>query len=283
MIVTELISHLEHGAKANREDRFREGNIVHLPSEGEVIMTGDLHGQEDNYDKLARYANLEENPQRHLILHELLHCARPVYPNQCHSYNLVARAAALKAAFPNQVHIILGNHAMAQVSRNEVLKNGQAMVQSLTTGLCVTYAEKAGAALDALDEFILSLPLAIRTDNRVWMSHSLPSMKHLAGFDDFIFEKVLTMDDMRANRSLRALTWDRFHSEECIDQLQRMFDVDMFIVGHQSQVNGYKRAHQRLIILASDHEHGCFLPFKLNETYPPDELFMCIRPLAALP
>ena len=35
------------------------------------------------------------------------------------------------------------------------------------------------------------MPLAARTDNRVWMSHSLPSYRHLADFDDGLEGQVI--------------------------------------------------------------------------------------------
>jgi hypothetical protein len=282
MTTKEIIAALESGARASRQDPYRQGNLIHLQGPGEIIMTGDLHGHQLNFDRLVRFSQLDKHPKRHLVLHELLHSTMTEEPDQCHSYLLEAQAAQLKALYPNQVHVILGNHAMAQVSRDEVLKNGQPMVRALNTGLHAGFGEYAGLVMQALDDFILSLPLAIRTDNRIWLSHSLPSSRHLTHFDDFIFEKVLSLDDMKHDPSLRALAWDRSHSAECIESLRKMWDVDMFIVGHQPQAEGYARPHDRMIILASDHSHGCYLPFELQRSYSPDELFRLIRPLAAI-
>ena len=62
-------------------------------------------------------------------------------------------AARLKARFPDQIHYILGNHAMAQVTREEVLKNGQPMVRALNTGMYNTFGEHSGQVMKALDHF----------------------------------------------------------------------------------------------------------------------------------
>ena len=282
MTIKEIIAALEQVAKANLNDVCRQGNVVRLRGPGDVVMTGDLHGHERNFEKLVAEAQLGEHPQRHLILHELLHSTDNQTPHECHSYLLVVRAAQLKLQYPGQVHLMLGNHAMAQICRSEVLKNGQAMVRALTAGVTAALGDNANLVLSALDEFILSLPIAVVTDNRVWMSHSLPSLRHLEGFDQGIFETPLTLVQMKTNDSLRALLWDRRHTEETLSKLRKMWDVDMFLVGHQPQANGFKQVGTCMGILASDHVHGCFLRFELGRSYDADELFGLIKPLSSV-
>ena len=282
MTAKDIISAFERAAIANREDRCRSGNLIRLEGPGEVIMTGDLHGNDRNFEKLLRFACLADNPQRHLILHELIHGNIADGGDQCHSYRLVARAAELKIQYPHQVHYLLGNHAIAQFTNDEVLKGGMAMVRALNAGLLAAFGSRSRLVASALNQFILSLPIAVRSDNRIWMSHSLPSMKKLAGFQKDIFDNELTEQDLRSNPSLRALIWDRVHNPECLEKLGEMWDVDMFIVGHQPQGQGCGRPYSQMIILASDHIHGCFLPFELGKRYEPDELFAQAKPLASI-
>jgi Calcineurin-like phosphoesterase len=282
MTAKDTISAFERATQANREDRCRTGNLIRLKGPGEVIMTGDLHGNNRNFDKLVRFASLADNPQRHLILHELLHGDIADCGALCHSYRLIARAAELKAQYPHRVHYLLGNHAIAQFTNDEVLKGGMAMVRALNAGLLTTFGSSARLVTSAMNQFILSLPIAARTDNRIWMSHSLPSMRKLAGFQKDIFDKELTGEELHSNPSLRALIWDRVHSPECLKKLGEMWDVDMFIVGHQPQAQGCAQPCSQMIILASDHIHGCFLPFDLGKSYEPDELFAQAKPLASI-
>ena len=282
MTTKEIIAAFEGGAQANFQNNHRKGNIIHLDEPYEVIMTGDLHGHTLNFEKLIRYAQLEKNPKRHLILHELLHSADNPSVDQCHSYRLLARAAQIKAEYPNQLHLLLGNHAIAQRCRDEVLKNGQPMVRALNTAISCTFAENSSLVIQALDNFIMSLPLAVRTENRFWLSHSLPSKRHLTNFNNDIFDKPITLEEMQNNPSLRALTWDRAYNQISLDTLKKLWDVDYFIIGHQPEPYGHSCHYQCLIILASDHPQGCFLTFKIHQSYTPEEFFALVKPIAAL-
>jgi hypothetical protein len=282
MKLEEILSALKGGREANRENRFRQGNIIHLPAQGRVIFTGDLHGHERNFERLVKYADLGRQRDSHLVLHELIHSTNQTVQDQCHSYVLVARAAQLKAQYPDQVHILLGNHAMSQVSREEILKNDLPMVRALNSGLYASYSDKSTLVMRALDEYILSLSLAVRTENRVWQSHSLPSRSHIKSFDDFVFEKILTLEDMGQNRSLHSLLWDRRHTTECVHQLRQLWDVDTFVIGHQPQPEGWSRPLAHLIILSSEHNLGSFLPMSLSQPFTSDEVASMVRPLAEL-
>ncbi|MCF7958204.1 MAG: metallophosphoesterase [Phycisphaerae bacterium] len=282
MTAKEIIGLLNAATQANLNDRWRSGNMISLHGPGDVLMTGDLHGNEVNFDKIVRCAQLESNPNRHLILHELLHCSESDFPDQCHSYMLVAKAARLKARFPDQVHYLMGNHAMCQVIQDEVLKAGKPMVRAFNTGLQVKFGQNDQQVAEALDKFILSMPLATRTANKIWLSHTLPNSRHLKDFEDEIFNRPITLKMMESCPSMRAFIWDRRHNAECIEKLCQRWDVEMFIIGHQPQPQGCGRPVDRMIILASDHPHGCFLPFNLDTPYQPDELFNQVKPLAAI-
>jgi len=283
MTTKEVIAALERGALANRQDPFRVGNLIHLSAPGEVVMTGDLHGHVQNFERLCRYAQLDRHPDRHLILHELLHGGGAAAPDQCESFLLLARAAQLKADFPRQAHFLLSNHEIAQATRSEILKSGQPMVRAVSNAISTTFADKTALVVQALDEFIRSMPLAIRTGNRIWLSHSLPSERHVQHFETpEVFDRQLTIEDLRTNPAVRALTWDRVHSQAGLDELRRRWHVDVFVVGHKPQTEGAAAEYDCLIVLASDHPHGCFLPFRLDEHYDRDALYRLIQPVASI-
>ena len=281
MTTAEIINALDSARQAAGADRWRRGNVIELSGPGRVIMTGDLHGHERNFDRLVRYADLENHPNTHLVIHELLHNPDTV-EGQCHSYTLVARAAALKAAFPDQVHYLLGNHAVAQVCRDEVIKAGQPMVRALNSGLFSSFGTSAGHVIKALDEFLLSLPLAVRTSSGIWMSHSLPSARSLEAFDDRVFIGNLTRGTFRDDPSLRALLWDRRQGQSVLSELSTRWGIQFFIVGHQPQPDGVDKTEDRLIILASDHNLGCYIDFDLSVAYDFDGLCDRISRIARL-
>ena len=119
MTTKEIIAAFERGARENRRDPFRDGNLIHLSPPGSVFMTGDLHGNDRNFDRLCRAAQLALHPRRHLILHELLHNTTNQSVDQCDSYLLLARAAQLKIDFPHQVHFLLSNLIIPPISFRE--------------------------------------------------------------------------------------------------------------------------------------------------------------------
>jgi hypothetical protein len=65
--------------------------------------------------------------------------------------------------------------------------------------------------------------------------------------------------------------------------MAKLFDVDIFILGHQAQEQGWSRAGENLIIIASDHNHGCLLPIELAKSYTIDDLTSLIVPLTSIP
>lgn len=283
MTTREIIAAFERGAHANRHDPHRVGNLIHLSAPGQVIMTGDLHGNVANFERIVRYTDLENRPNRHLILHEILHGGPAGLPDQCQSYLLLARAAQLKVQFPSQVHFLLSNHEIAQAVRSEVLKSGQAMVRAVNNAIAASFADKSALVQKAMEDFIISMPLAIRTENRIWLSHSLPSASHLEYFEQpQFFDKTLTIDDLTTDPGVHALTWDRVHSRHALERLGGLLHADVFIIGHKPQATGYGTEGDSLIVIASDHPQGCLLPFTLDRNYSRESLLALIQPLASL-
>ncbi len=280
MTSKEMLQILEAAAQASRTDRYRQGNIVRLEGPGRVVMTGDLHGHERNFEKMVAYSRLE-NGNNHLVIHELLHGNRSEGEHDT-TYRLLTQAAELKVRYPHQVHYILSNHEISQVTKDEVMKNGQTVVEAMTLGLMAEYGSNSQLVSQAIDEFIMSLPFAVRTSNRIWMSHSLPAKRHLRAFDAGIFDMPLTVEKLRLNDSLHALFWDRSHDEQCLEQLSDMWDVNIFIMGHRPQEFGYGRPFDNLFVLASDHGHGCILPIDLERRYTGDDLEAEIVKLASV-
>jgi hypothetical protein len=65
--------------------------------------------------------------------------------------------------------------------------------------------------------------------------------------------------------------------------MAKLFDVDVFILGHQPQEQGWNRAADNLLIIASNHNHGCLLLTDLAKSYTIEQLIDSIVPLASIP
>lgn len=269
-------------ARLNLNDPYRQGAIIRLPGYGQVVMTGDLHGNKKNYEKLQHYAMLDRVSARHVILHELVHAELNTRElDQSHELSFLA--AKYKCEFPEQVHFLQSNHELAQLTGYPIAKNGRAVIDEFNRSVAIAYGEnRAEEVLAALNEFIASFPLAILTENRIWMSHSLPNSYDMKEFNPAIFDHPPTMRELHEDKSIFSLVWGRRQTPEQIEQLAQLLDVDIFITGHQPQEMGYNVLFDRLIILASEHNHGSFLPFDLSRRQTVDELIRNIRKFVAV-
>jgi len=130
---------------------------------------------------------------------------------------------------------------------------------------------------------LFSQPLAIRCEDRIWLSHSLPSDRLVDKFDPEILNRELKVNDIVKPGSAYLLTWGRKMSQELLDKMAELFDVDIFVLGHQPQEMGWCQAGKNLIIIASNHNHGCLLPIDLARSYTVEELIEALVPMASLP
>jgi hypothetical protein len=257
----------QKGAELNRSCRFRKGNVIHLPVEGNVIVSGDLHGNVRNFERIVKLADLENNPQTHVILQEIIHGGPEDDFGGCLSWRLLFDAIRYAVRFPDQVHILLGNHDTAAISNSSVLKAGKEMNRAMWSAMKRHFTQHYNDIHAAMCEYLMSQPLAVRTPNRIWLSHSLPADRYVDEFDPTIFNRSYDINDIERPNSVYLLTWGRHHSPDTLKQLAHMLDVDIFILGHQPQDMGWALAGPNTMIIASEHSFGCVLKFELDKTY----------------
>ena len=277
-----IIDLLNKGIGANIADRFRRGNLIHLPSDGSLIVTGDLHGHRRNFEKIVAFADLAHSPDRHIVLQEIIHGGPEDPQGGCLSYKLLFDVVRYKLSFPDHVHIIMGNHDTAFINSSEVMKNGKEMNRAMRLALDREFP-KASADIELAERrFLFSQPLAARSDNRIWVSHSLPGDRFFEKFDPQVLDRQLKINDVVRPGSAYLLTWGRKHSQALLDKMAKLFDVDVFILGHQPQEQGWRQAGKNLIIIASNHNHGCLLSIDLAKSYTVEQLRDSIVPLASV-
>jgi hypothetical protein len=273
---------LNKGIRANQTDRFRRANLICLPATGSLVVGGDLHGHRRNFERLVAFARLADHPDRHLVLQEIIHGGPEDGAGGCLSYQLLLDAVRYKLTFPDQVHFVLGNHDTAMINSSEVMKNGKEMNRAMSMALERQFGPAGPDVRLAIRQFLFSQPLAVRCSNRIWLSHSLPNDRCIDQFDPGVFERELRLSDCEKPGSAYLLTWGRRHSQAALDRMAKLLDVDLFILGHQPQPNGWSQAGENLIILACDHNHGCLLQIDLSKACKVAELVNSVTPLAAI-
>ncbi len=274
-----IIDLLNKGVEASNADKFRRGNLIHLPADGSLIITGDIHGHRRNFERIAAFADLENKPDRHIVLQEIIHGGPQDSKGGCLSYKLLFDVARYKLSFPDRVHIIMGNHDTTFINNSKVMKDGKEMNRSIKSALDREFKQASADIQLAIRQFLFSQPLAVRCDNRIWLSHSLPSDRYIDKFDTEVLERQLKINDVVKPGSAYLLTWGRKHSQALLDKMAKLLDVDIFILGHQPQQQGWSLAGKNLIIIASDHNHGCLLAFSLAKSYTIEQLIDLIIPL----
>ena len=273
---------LNKGIRANQTDRFRRANLICLPAQGSLVVGGDIHGHRRNLERLITHAQLADHPDRHVVLQEIIHGGPEDGAGGCLSYQLLFEAIRYKLCFPDQVHFVMGNHDTATINSSEVMKNGKEMNRAMALALERQFGPAGRQVRLAIQQFLFSQPLAVKCGNRVWISHSLPNDRSVPQFDPGVFERELRLGDCEKPGSAYLLTWGRRHSQATLDRMAKLLDVDVFVLGHQPQQNGWTQGGTNLVILASDHNHGYLLQIDLAKTYQITEIVESLVPLASI-
>jgi len=277
-----IIDLLNKGIEANNADKYRRDNLIYLPAKGSVIVTGDLHGHRRNFERIVALADLANNPDRHIVLQEIIHGGPEDSLGGCLSYRLLYDVVRYKLTFPDRVHVLMGNHDTAFINSSEVMKDGREMNRAMRLAMDREFGPDGAEVELATKQFLFSQPLAVKTESRIWVSHSLPGDRFIDKFDPQILNRQLKVNDIVRPGSAYLLTWGRRHSQALLDKLAGQFDIDFFILGHQPQEKGWNQAGENLVIIASNHNHGCLLPIDLVQSYTVEQLIELIVPLASI-
>jgi hypothetical protein len=245
-----LLRTLFKAAEAVRQTPGRRGRFVSLEDAAEVLVAGDMHGHLGNFQAVYRNADLANHPGRHLVLQELIH-GKYLYPNGGDkSHQLIDLFAALKCQFPNRVHLLLGNHELAQWTNRLVMKEDKDLNAQFLSGVREAYGGKAAEIYDGYLRLFSTLPLAIRTASRVFLSHSLPRQKALDRFElRHIETDAFPPEDLTVGGSVYELLWGRDTRAETCDAFLKKVDSDWLVTGHIASDEGYSRPNPQQIIV----------------------------------
>jgi len=276
-----VIELLERAAEHCRNEVHRDRSVVRLPNEGWLLATGDLHDNPFHLEKMLRAIRLDKSPDRHIILHELIH-GENLINGMDFSYRMLCRVAEVKCEYPNQVHPLLANHELAQMTGRGVGKGAGDSVELFREALEFVFGSDDAARVEqAINAFIASWPLALITANGFLCAHSLPAEFAMKAFDPMVFDRDLVDEDYEPKTgSAYLMVWGRKHSADHLDRLADLFGVRLFCLGHEHAENGSLSVGKCAIVLNSDHERGAVLPIDLSaEDIDRDELLWSARPL----
>ncbi len=267
--------------QANLQTPGLSGAVVDLPDTGKLLLTGDLHDNTQNYQRLVKLAGLDNRPDNRIVLHEVIHGPDLVNGMDL-SIRMLARVAALKCRYPDQVYVLQSNHELAQLRGEGILKEGRDTVESFDGGIDFLFGQDADTVREAMNGYLRSLLLAVRCANGVFTSHSIPSNSRLKRFDTAVIDRIPADQDLSEKGDVYHMVWGRNQSQATADTLAEAWGCRQFVMGHQPAEMGFEPLRDTMLVLASDHNHGVALPIDLSRAYDQEELIESIVPLASI-
>ncbi len=251
----------------------RSGHLVRLQNCTEVLVAGDLHGHVGNFQTVLKAADLAGHPTRHLVLQEVVH-GKFRYPNGGDkSHQLVDLFAALKCQYPDRVHLLPGNHELAQWTNRPVGKADEALNDLFRQGVEAAYGSAAGEVYRAYCDLFKALPLALVTPNHVFISHSLTPGRHLGTFDARQLEaESYDEKEFLPGGLVYGLLWGRDTSDQTVEDFLRKVDADLLVSGHIPTDEGYAVPNHKQLIVDCSASPAAYVLFPADRPITHAEL-----------
>jgi hypothetical protein len=251
----------------------RSGHLVRLPNCTEVLAAGDLHGHVGNFRVVLQAADLAAHPTRHLVLQEVIHGPFRYPAGGDKSHQLVDLFAALKCQFPDRVHLLPGNHELAQWTDRPVGKADEPLNDLFRRGVAEAYGPAGADIYRAYCDLFKALPLALRTPNRVFLCHSLVPGKNLETFDPLKLEYERYEDrEFVPGGAVYGLLWGRDTSEKTAGEFLRAVDADLLVSGHIPTDTGYHVPNPRQLIVDCSQSPAAYVLFPADRPLTHAEL-----------
>lgn len=281
-----VLTTLRKATELVRRQPGRRGGLVTLgESAAEMMVVGDLHGNIPAFRQVLAAADLARCPNRHLVLQELVHGSRHYLEDRGDkSHQLVDVVSALICQFPDRVHLILGNHELSELTGRPIAKAGVPLNALFRQGIATAYAPVDEEVYAAYLALFASLPLAVRTSNRVFLCHTVPDPYDMEGFDPAIFEADAWPEvAMARHGEVYAITWGRNTDPENIDRFAGLVDADWFVTGHQPCDEGYRQANHRQIIVDGTDPYPAYCLFPARGPVTVESLMAGVRVFTPAP
>jgi hypothetical protein len=275
-----LLKTLNQAVQLFKKTPGQRGRVIRLEATAEVMVAGDLHGNVDNFRRILQVADLAKHPARHLVLQEVVHGPFQYPDGGDKSHQLLDLVAALKCQFPEKVHFLIGNHELSQGTRRRIAKNDVDLNELFRQGVASAYGSKADEVYHAYEQLIAVAPLAVRTPNRVFISHSLPSAINQTPHFLAALEKSENAEaDLLPGGCVHSLVWGRDVSEENAARFLKLVDADWLITGHIPCDRGFDLPNSFQIILDSLGARAGYCLFPAGQTLTRDDLVKSIGTL----
>ncbi len=218
--------------------------LLELPLKGKTLIITDIHGNLEDYEKYMDIWKNFKNKNNHLILTgDFIH--------NCNGNDgslEIIKSVKWHYEHEKNFHALLGNHEWAQITGESVYKAGFNQTFDFTNLVHEKYGDSADNKMESYLNFFKNLAIAVRTKNKVLISHAGPS-KHLKSEDDI---KNISNKDYSDNMVLYEMLWNRNYelSRNYLEPFLKHLHCNTSIVGH-TPVNGIELNGNQLVVSSS--------------------------------
>lgn len=226
------------------------GSLVELPKKGKAMIITDIHGNISDLNKYIAIWNDFKSKDNHLVITgDFIHAMGIEDDN---SIDVVKYLRNLYRKSKN-VHLLLGNHEWSIIAEVTLYKGGKNLSLNFESLLKQKYDKKWENILKKCINCFTKLPIAIKTANKVFISHAGPS-KNINNLEDIINIKN---SDYLNNPLLFDLLWRRKgeYDKKDLDKFLNIVRCNAMIVGH-TPVNGTELVKNRQLIVSSSFSKG---------------------------
>ncbi|MCE9534468.1 MAG: metallophosphoesterase [Planctomycetes bacterium] len=267
-----LLKTIDLAIAAMRKQPGQTGRFIELRDAEDILVAGDLHGHLPNFLALHQAADLTRHPRRHLILQEVIHGKFRYAGGGDKSHQLLDLICALKIQYPTRVHLLMGNHELAQWTDHPIMKANEHLNDLFVAGIEDAYRNRASEIAAAYTRLFAALPLAIRTENRVFVSHSLPVSKSGDAYTlDFLQLTEHVPEEFEAKGLIYRMLWGRDASASNAATFLQHVNCDWLITGHIPCEQGFATPNEHQIIVDSCASPAAYILFPAQRSFTVDE------------
>ncbi len=224
--------------------------LVELPKQGKAMIVTDIHGNLNDFNRyMAIWQNYTEEDIHFVLTGDFIHAMG--------LENDMSIEVLEKVKYHHEnceyFHALLGNHEWATISGLSVYKAGINQTLEFEHLLMDRFNNEWKVKLSEFDDFFKKLPVAVKTDNKVFISHAGPPVG-IKSIDDII---NIADDGYLNNDRLYQILWNR-ETDYTINDLKgflRAVGCNAMIVGH-TPVNGIEFVDDLQMIVSSSYSAG---------------------------
>lgn len=227
------------------------GKLVELPRRGHAIIVTDIHGNLTDYNKYLDLWKGYGDKNFHFILTgDFIHA---MGKKDDRSIDILESVKYYFEKCKN-FHALIGNHEWSAISMVSVYKGGVNQSHSFKTLIKERFKDDWNLKLEECQNFFKKLPVAVKTGNKLFISHGGPPI-HIKSIDDIVH--ITDEGYGENNQNLYQILWNREENFNR-DDLNKFLDVvncNAMIVGH-TPVDGVKLVYNKQLIVSSSFSLG---------------------------